>query len=108
LVESIVVATRALPSARVYLIYAYGNSAEALVSGACTRTNNLSYASDDLYYIHALLKGVPEPRVYGSVTRIDNDLTKPNSARVVPMEGVKVIIEGAGRQFEAVTNKQGL
>lgn len=91
-----------------YLIYAYGDSAEALGAGACTRTSNLSYASDDLYYLRALLRGVPEPRVYGSVTRIDNDLTKPTSARVVPMEGVKVIIEGAGRQFEAVTNKQGL
>lgn len=91
-----------------YLIYAYGDSAEALGAGACTRTNNLSYASDDLYYIRALLRGVPEPRVYGSVTRVDNDLTKANSARIVPIEGVKVLIEGAGRQFEVVTNKQGL
>ena len=81
---------------------------EALGSGACTRTNNLKYASDDLYYLHALLKGMPEPRVYGAVTRIDNDVAKATSARVVPMEGIKIIIEGEGRRFETVTNKDGL
>jgi hypothetical protein len=91
-----------------YLVYAYGDSPDALGSGACTRTNNLKYASDDLYYLHALLKGMPEPRVYGSVSRIDNDVTRATSARVVPMEGVKILIEGEGRKFEAVTNKDGL
>lgn len=91
-----------------YLVYAYGDSPDALGSGACTRTNNLKYASDDLYYLHALLKGMAEPRVYGAVTRIDNDVTRGTSSRVVPIEGVKVIIEGEGRRFEAVTNKDGL
>lgn len=91
-----------------YLIYAYGDSLDALGTGACTRTNNLKYASDDLYYLHALLKGMPEPRVYGAVIRIDNEVTRATTARVVPMESVKVIIEGEGRKFEAVTNKDGL
>ncbi len=50
------------------------------VRGACTRTNNLKYASDDLYYLHALLKGLPELRVYGAVTRLDNDVTRATSS----------------------------
>src|SRR5262249_13358140 len=37
-----------------YLVYAYGDSPDALGSGACTRTNNLKYAVDDLYYLHTL------------------------------------------------------
>jgi hypothetical protein len=75
-----------------YLVYAYGDSLEALSSGACTRTNNLKYSSDDLYYLHALLKGIPESRVYGGVTRIENDLTKTTSARTSSGKGEPVKI----------------
>ena len=72
-----------------YLVYAYGDSLEALSSGACTRTNT---SSDDLYYLHALLKGIPESRVYGGVTRIENDLTKTTSARTSSGKGEPVKI----------------
>jgi hypothetical protein len=54
-----------------YLVYAFGKSAESLGTGACTRTNNLSDAADDLHYIRDLLRGVPESRIYGSVMRVD-------------------------------------
>ena len=91
-----------------YLIYADGDSLETLGTGACTRTNNLQFVSDELHYLHALMKGKPEPRIYGAVTRVDNDITRATSARVVPIEGVKIMIEGEGRKFEAVTNKEGL
>src|SRR5215510_6354346 len=43
-----------------YLVYAFGNSDLSLHSGVCSRTNNLSYAADDLHYIRELLKGVPD------------------------------------------------
>jgi hypothetical protein len=91
-----------------YLVYAYGESETALYSGMCTRTNNRAWALDDIHYLRALLKGVREPRVYGSVTRTENDLSKSTSAVVVPLEGIKVVVEGEGRRFEGVTDKQGL
>src|SRR5215510_9855076 len=92
-----------------YLVYAFGNSDLSLHSGVCSRTNNLSYAADDLHYIRELLKGVPEARVYGSVTRVDSDLGGSKSGRrVTPLAGIKVLIEGKGQNFEAVTDAQGL
>lgn len=92
-----------------YLVYAFGESDGSLQSGACTRTNNLAYAASDLHYIRELLKGVPEPRVYGSVMRIDSDLGASKSGqRVTPLAGIKVLIEGKGKSFEAITDQQGL
>src|SRR5215510_2380710 len=92
-----------------YLVYAFGNSDLSLHSGVCSRTNNLSYAADDLHYIRELLKGVPEARVYGSVTRVDSDLGGSKSGRrVTPLAGIKILIEGKKKNFEAVTDAQGL
>ena len=92
-----------------YLVYAYGSAGSSLQTGACTRTDGLSYAADDLHYIRDLLKGVPEPRLYGSVMRVDSDLGSPKSgSRVTPLKGIKVLIEGEGKTFEAVTDEQGL
>ncbi len=91
-----------------YLVYAYGESEAALSSGMCTRTSNSAWALDDIHYIRALLKGIPEPRVYGAITRVESDLSKSKSAVSIPLEGIKIIVEGEGRRFEAVTDKQGL
>jgi hypothetical protein len=90
-----------------YLVYAYGESEKSLSSGMCTRTTGLEDAAGELYYLHGLLKGVPEPRVYGSVIRTDKDLTK-GAYRATPMNGIKIVVEGKDRKFEAVTNKLGL
>lgn len=89
-----------------YLVYAYGESAGVLGSGACTRTNHIRWAQDDLHYIRSLLKGVPEPRIYGSVRRVGNDL-KGDDSLIDPMEGIKIIVEGEKRRYETTTDKQG-
>lgn len=91
-----------------YLVYAQGESDSALSSHMCSRTSNLIGASADLHYLRALMKGEPEPRVYGAITRSENDLSKSRSAVIVPMEGIKIIVEGTGGRFEAITDKQGL
>ena len=92
-----------------YLVYSFGESDDHLGSGACTRTTNLSHAAAELHYLRGLLKGVPEPRVYGAVMRIDADLSasKPTT-RVTPLAGIKVLIEGKGKKFEVVTDQHGL
>jgi len=52
-------------------------------------------------------RGEPEPRIYGAVARIGNDL-RSESVLVEPMEGIKILIEGEQNQrFEALTDKQG-
>jgi hypothetical protein len=90
-----------------YLVYAYGNSGTILGSGACTRTDDVESAFDDIHYIRGLLRGAPEPRIYGAVARIGNDL-KSESNLTEPIEGIKILIEGEKNQrFEVITNKQG-
>jgi hypothetical protein len=91
----------------VYLVYAYANSAGGLSSGACTRTSHVKHAFDDLHYLRALLKGSPEPRLYGAVVRLGNDLAG-NATAVDPVEGIKIVVEGEKRRFEATTDKRGL
>jgi hypothetical protein len=92
-----------------YLVYAFGDSEKSLWSSVCGRTNNLSDAADDLHYIRNLMRGVPEPRVYGSVMRVDANLSGGTAhRRVTPMEDIKILIEGEGKHFEAITNNQGL
>ena len=91
-----------------YLVYAFGKSDDDLGAGMCTRTTNLSDAAGDLHYIRELLKGVPEPRVYGSVVRVDSNLdsSKPKR-RITPVAGIKILIEGKSKTFEAVTDQNG-
>ena len=73
----------------------------------CSRTNPVSWALDDVHFLRALLKGEPEPRVYGSVTRVDNDSTKGQTHLPTPVEGIRIEIEGEGQRFEAVTDEHG-
>ena len=91
-----------------YLVYAYGGpDYTVLYTGMCTRTLTLSRAQDEAHYLRAMLKGAPEPRVYGSVGRYDADFSK-GGYLVTPLEGIKVIIEGGGRLFEDFTDQRGL
>jgi hypothetical protein len=54
-----------------------------------------------------MLRGTPEPRLYGAVARIGND-PKSESAVVEPVGGIEILIEGENkRRFKAVTDKQG-
>ena len=93
-----------------YLVYAYASDGKAeLDVGACTRTTHLSYAAADLHYIRDLLKGVSESRLYGSVVRIDSDLSSTKSdRRITPLKDIKILIEGEGKTYDAVTDERGL
>jgi hypothetical protein len=91
-----------------YLVYARGNSDSSLTTGLCDRTYPLDTASDDLYRLRAILKGVPEPRFYGSVTIIDYDYSNSTSAVWKPFGSIKMIVEGeGGKRFETVADEQG-
>jgi len=92
-----------------YLVYAFGEPGKDLRAYACSRTTSLFNAADELHYIRNLLKGVPEPRLYGSVMRLDQDTAGGTaSPRVTPLAGIKVLIEGEAKKFEAVTDENGL
>ena len=108
-----------------YLVYAYASNQrfnrsesywgaatkkpdETMFAGACTRTETLKYAFDDLLYLRGMLQGVAEPVLYGSVSRVDNDPKDPESSRVTYLSGFTVIAESNGRKFSAITDNNGL
>lgn len=91
-----------------YIVYAFGESEAALRSSMCSRTKRLAGAESEVYYVRAMLKGVPEPRVYGTVTRYDNVLRDGRAAsHLTAVEGVKVVVEGKGGRYEAYTDRDG-
>lgn len=108
-----------------YLVYAYGSNQrfnrsesyrglatkepdEIMFAGACTRSDPLKYTLDDLLFLRGMLKGAPEPVLYGSVSRIDNDPKDPESSRVTYLSGITIIAESNQKKFNTITDENGL
>ena len=108
-----------------YLVYAYGSNQrfnlsesywgsatkkpdEIMFAGACTRTQSLKYALDDIHYLRGMLQGKVEPVLYGSVSRVDNDPKDPDSSRVTYLSGITVIAEANRKKFNTITDENGL
>jgi len=89
-----------------YLVYASINSRDKkLQTNICSRTRALAKASEDLQYIRGLSSAAPGGFIYGEVTKYRSG---PGSGPLyMPMTGIKVLIEGEGKQFEAETDHQG-
>lgn len=96
-----------------YLVYAYGNSATEkpggiLFAGYCTRSSLLKFMQGDVFYLHNLLQGKPEPVLYDSISRIDDDPNDVDSSRVTALRGIPVIVEGTRGRFSTTTDENGL
>lgn len=93
---------------QTYLVYASGSRGDALYSHMCSRTGPLGHAEDEVRLLRALLGGEPEPRVYGVVARFDRELRGGRLLSLsTPLAGIKVVVEGEGRRYEAVTDAGG-
>lgn len=91
-----------------FLVYAYESNGELRTSTFCWRTRSLENAKkDDIYFLRELLKGIPEPRIYGSVLLEDKDPIT-NSFRSKFLERIKVIAQRNKRQYITFTDKNGL
>lgn len=78
-------------------------------SNMCTRTGKLWANTDEILFIREMLKGKPEPQIYGSIARDDSSPFTPGSKiKISYLEGIKVIVESNKKRFEAVTDKNGL
>lgn len=92
-----------------YLVYAdASNRKEIMFSAFCTRTSTLRSRLADVISIRAMLRGDPEPRLYGSLSRSDNDPNDPNASRVTYLSGITIVAESNGRQFSTITDKDGI
>jgi hypothetical protein len=90
-----------------YLVYAYGESLEALGTNICTRTRLLANAEEDLEFLRNLPRKGTGARIYGSVAAALKDPKSSAWRTPTPLEGVTVKIEGPQRTFDAVTDSKG-
>lgn len=88
-----------------YLVYAYRDEENKLVTGSCSRTRPVSEASDDLAYIAGLAKAERGATIFGEVKRLDRAATF--AERLQPVSDVKIVIEGPSKRVEAVTDNRG-
>ena len=89
-----------------YLIYAGGDSQGRLGVGFCNRV--VRWARGEVDLLRALLYGTTENGVYGSVHRWAYDFRENRSISTLgPVAGIKIVVEGNGRVFEAVTDDEG-
>jgi hypothetical protein len=87
-----------------YLIYAYRDQQkkEMLSTSICARTRPIRNADDDLEYIQGLSKASPGGWVFGEVFKSGWTQERP-----LPVEGVKVTVEGQGKSLILATDGDG-
>jgi hypothetical protein len=91
-----------------YVVYAYRDPRNNLLStGICTRTKHVSAADEDLKYLRGLANANPGGMLYGRLTRYIGDPEHGPVEEGPKMAGVKIIITGAGRTIETLTNSAG-
>jgi hypothetical protein len=65
------------------------------------------YANDDLRYFEGLPQTLNKTRIAGEVTRHDKDEDNPQGQHM-RLAGVKIHIKGEGKDYEAVTDANGV
>ncbi len=91
-----------------YLVYAHRSSqGNRLYASICSRTGPLSEASQDIEYIRGLSKVEPGGQIFGTAKRFRRVNADVIHQPLEPMEGVRVTIEGDGKQVVAVTDGKG-
>lgn len=91
---------------RRYLVYANAGSDGVLATGICTPTKPLEEAAADVEFFHGLAHAPDASAIYGSVQFTARDL-KTDAYRREQVEGMKIVVEGAGARREVVTDREG-
>ncbi|HEU0176632.1 MAG TPA: carboxypeptidase-like regulatory domain-containing protein [Blastocatellia bacterium] len=94
-----------------YLVYASRDrdpqKKGMLATISCTRTRPLRDAGVDLEYIEGLSKASPGGLVFGSVSKFNWPTANSAPGVSVPLEGVKITIEGQGKSVTVMTDSDG-
>lgn len=88
-----------------YVVYAYRDNANKLVTSICSRTRPSSDAGADLAYFRDLPKLEPGGTIFGEIKlqrRNDN-----NGSDVTPLKDVKLLLTGPGKDYDAITDRKG-
>lgn len=92
-----------------YLVYAsFRPTLDGTLRVPLNRTRPIANAADDLAYIRGLSGAPPGGRIYGQITVRNQDLANGgNMKNGSPVPQIKVIAEGQGRKYEALTDENG-
>ena len=88
-----------------YLVYAHRDNTNRLVTSICSRTRPASDADADLAYFRDLPKTRPGGTIFGQIKLQRRNDT--NGGDVTPLKGVKLLLVGRGKDYEAVTDEKG-
>jgi hypothetical protein len=88
-----------------YVVYAYRDNTNRLYTGICSRTRPASDADADLAYIMDLPKAEPGGTIFGEIKLQRRNET--NWIDATPLKGVKLLLVGRGRDYEALTDEKG-
>ena len=90
-----------------YLVYAEHAEGDALYTGICTRTRELSDAAVDLDFLRH--RSERTAGIEGDIEELARDPATKDTRWVGPMRGVTVVAErrGDGRRWEAKTDEHG-
>ena len=91
-----------------YLFYAnYDSKLKLWEVRPCGRTRMADYVQDDLLYLNSLPASSKRTRVSGEIVRYDTDADNPQGT-TEPLAGIRLRVTGEERDFEAVTNANGV
>jgi hypothetical protein len=91
-----------------YIVYTYRqeDGDGKLWTNICTRTQKFSETLPDLAYARSWSKASPGASIFGTATHTRQNANSTEHSQV-PMVGVRVRIEGNGKNFEVKTDERG-
>ena len=92
-----------------YLVFAYGSSPDSLSTGICTGTDWLSNSKDEISLLRAINGKYFETRVFGKVVKTGMAINGSfmSTTDDVPLQGVKLVLEGKAQRLETTTDAEG-
>ena len=88
-----------------YVVYAYRDNDNRLATSICSRTRPSSNADADLVYFRDLPKVDPGGTIFGEIKLQRRNET--NGIDVTPLKGVKLLLVGRGKDYEAISDENG-
>ncbi|HKO60998.1 MAG TPA: carboxypeptidase regulatory-like domain-containing protein [Pyrinomonadaceae bacterium] len=88
---------------RQYLVYAYKDDNNRLVTGICSRTRPASQAEPDFAYFRDLSNADPGGTIFGEI-KLERHSDR---SKLTPLKDVKVLLTGSNKVYEAITDENG-
>lgn len=92
-----------------YLVFAQRSDGDLFTTNICTGTDWLSNSKDEISLLRAITGKYVETRVFGKVLKTDMAINGSfmSTTDDVPLQGVKLVLEGKAQRLETTTDAEG-